>query len=169
MAIWKASNDWIYEYFPFDAETSIFEGFEGLVELWRSKCGNQEVPDWSKFDFYDFKGWHGSLILTEYYYDPFDYKYLIFGTRIAHYLGVEVTGKLASELGNSKYNPAKDFDFYEMAGKGLYITKVTREMLWRDEPKTTVSFIELPMSNDGKRANKYLSAMKWEENTPGYV
>ncbi len=161
MAIWKTHKSWVYEYFEADENPATFTGFEDLVTMWNLKRGERAAPSWSEFDFYDFVGWHGSLILTEYLYDPFDFKYHIFGTKIANRMGMDPTGKLASTIAGSKYDPTLDFDFFEMAGRGLYITKVSRDVEWASLPTSLVTYIELPMSDDGKFANRYITALRW--------
>lgn len=165
MTVWKEKNGWVFEYFDREKAPSFFGEFQPLVELWQSKRHGRKVPSWSDFDFYDFKGWHGLLSVSEYYYDPFDFKYLIFGTDIARQVEMENTGKLASSLAGTRYDPTKDFDFYEMSARGLYISRGKRDFLWADSPTTSVKYIELPMSDDCIRTDICLTAMMWDKNT----
>jgi len=96
VAIWKEHDSWKYEIFERDVEPKMLPGFEDLVRLWQKKRGDRPVPAWSDFDFHDFVGWHGRITASEVLYDPFDYRYRLFGEQIAEQFNADYTGKLGS-------------------------------------------------------------------------
>lgn len=53
-----------------DAALAAAPEFRALIELWLTKCpegavnGIASIPDWSDFDFADFRGWHADMVLS---------------------------------------------------------------------------------------------------------
>jgi hypothetical protein len=51
------------------------------------------------FDFFDFKGWHGSIAVQETGAEPFDLRCRLWGSQLTEIFGSDNTGKLYSEYG----------------------------------------------------------------------
>jgi len=56
---------------PMDLKRLTFEealaaapDFQAMLHLWNSKRRGAPLPDWSDFDFPDFRGWHADIVLS---------------------------------------------------------------------------------------------------------
>lgn len=159
MAVWKEIDSWKYEIFERDIGPERLTGFEGLVHLWNEKRGDRIVPAWRDFDFYDFVDWHGRIVVTDVFYDPFDYRCRLFGEEVAKRLQTDHTGKLGSELVKLSLEPTADMEFYEKACRQMLITRVSGELHWLDRPHVNATFVEFPLSDNGEMATHLLAAM----------
>ncbi|MGO1117931.1 hypothetical protein ACTL6U_04470 [Rhodovibrionaceae bacterium A322] len=86
--------------------------FQQVSELWQSKYENGIFPSWDAFDFYDFKGLHGWITLSEITFDPTDVCYRLFGSKITEVLGEDLTGKRYSETGPNVFHWQGDLDYF---------------------------------------------------------
>lgn len=159
MAVWKKSKDWKYEIFERDVEPEMLPGFEDLVRLWRARRDDRPVPAWSDFDFRDFAGWHGRIVVQEVFHDPFDMRYRLFGETVAERYRADFTGRLLSELVESGQEPAEDMVFYEMATREKLIARVSGELNWLHRPHVSSTFVEFPLSDNGETTTHLLAAM----------
>jgi len=159
VTIWKEVDGWTYEYFARDVAPEALPGFEDMVRLWRDKCGGRPVPAISDFDFTDFNGWHGHIVLSDVFYDPFDFRYRLFGVEVAERLQTDNTGKRYSELVVLGLEPVEDLVFYEMTSREMLLTRVSGELHWLQRKHVTASFVEFPLSDSGDRATHLLAAM----------
>lgn len=152
MAIWREHPDWKYECFEATTSSDNFVGFENIVGVWRSKFVDGKIPAWADFDFYDFKGWHGFVSISEYLYDPFDLKVRLWGTEMARLYDRDMTGKRLSDLIDSGTDPQTDLEYYAMLGKNMYIGYSTGTLEWIDQSHIHVSFLDLPLSDNKEYA-----------------
>lgn len=159
MTIWNKVDGWTYECFERDVAPETLPGFEDMIRLWRGKRGGRPVPAWSDFDFADFAGWHGRILLSEVQYEPFDLYYRLFGVEMVNRLQTDNTGKRLTELVAQGLEPAVDLEFYEMASRKMLIARVSGELRWLKRKHVTASFLEFPLSDTGDRATHLLSAM----------
>ncbi len=159
MAVWKEHDFWKYEIFERDIEPEILPEFQDLVRLWQKKRGNRPVPAWSDFDFHDFTGWHGRIVVADIFYDPFNFRYRLFGEEVAKLYQFDCTGKLCTELENSVFDPAEDLEFYEMTSRRLLISRVSGMLYRLDRPYVNATFVEFPLSDTGEMATHSLAAM----------
>ena len=159
MAVWREHDLWKYEHFERNIEPEMLPGFEDLIRLWRKKRGDRPAPAWSDFDFYDFVGWHGRIVVSDVFYGPFDYRYRLFGKEVAERFKVDYTGKLASELVDSGQETAEDMEFYEMASRKMLITRASGPLYWLSLPHLSATFVEFPLSDTGEMATHLLAAM----------
>ena len=63
MGVWKRLPNWTYELFGRDTAAELFGVFEPIVRRWRQKRGERAMPSWADYDFYDFTGWHGRIVV----------------------------------------------------------------------------------------------------------
>ena len=159
MTIWNKIDGWTYECFERDVAPETLPGFEDMIRLWRRKLGGRPVPAWSDFDFANFAGWHGRIMLSEVHYEPFDLHYRLFGVEVVNRMLTDNTGKRLTELVALGLEPTVDLEFYEMASREMLITRVSGELRWLKRKHVTASFIEFPLSDTGDRATHLLSAM----------
>jgi hypothetical protein len=159
VAVWKESDLWKYETFELDVEPEILPGFEDLVRLWHDKRGDRPAPAWRDFGFHDFDGWHGRIAVSDVSYDPFDFRYRLFGEKMAEQFKADHTGKLFTHLIDIGQEPAEDLEFYEMACREMVITRVSGQLYWLRRPHANVTFVEFPLSDDGETTTHFVEAM----------
>ena len=85
-------------YYLIDPDTpTLPTEFQSIYDLWQSKRlltkNSNLFPCWQDFDFTDFIGWHGMLIISETSWNPFEITYRLFGSEIANIIGEDLTGK----------------------------------------------------------------------------
>jgi hypothetical protein len=158
-AVWKEFNRWKYEFFERDIEPEMLPGFENLVRLWRKKQGDRPVPAWSDFDFHDFVGWHGSIAVPDVFHDPFDYRYRLFGDKLAERLEVDCTGELLSELVECGLEPPENMEIYEMTSRKMLITRDSGQRYRLHRPDVSTTFVEFPLSDADEMTTHILTAM----------
>ncbi len=159
MTVWKKVDSWLYETFERDIDPEALSEFEDLVRLWQDKRGDRPVPAWADFDFHDFKGWHGRISLADVMYDPFNIRYRLVGLQMAERFGKDYTGKLYTEMVAEGMDPFDDFMFYEMTSRKMLISRLSGDLRWAGQKHVTVTFVEFPLSDDGKKGTHILTAM----------
>ncbi|MBO6561587.1 MAG: hypothetical protein JJ959_13675 [Nisaea sp.] len=83
---------------PLDAPSERFGPLGAFVEIWRSKWQGTELPSWSAFDFYDFRGWYGWIHVDEQISEvPFDMRCRLWGTELVDRLGIDETNQPLSQ------------------------------------------------------------------------
>ena len=95
----KTPGPWTYRAYPSDTKGGDFGPLAPFVEIWRRKCpGPGKFPAWNDFDLMDFDGWWGQVSLAEIHSDPFDIKWVLWGTLITDWWGTDYTGKMISDI-----------------------------------------------------------------------
>lgn len=85
---------WTYRGFDRKTAPSVFGQFSKLVELWVSKTPpNEPIPERSSFDFYDVTEWLGYLSIAEVQVEPYDIRFVLWGTELTEWWGVDYTNK----------------------------------------------------------------------------
>lgn len=69
----------------------------GFVRYWEGRRRGGDIPDRADIDVLDLKPWLGWLNMLDVIDGGADFRYRVFGTHHVARLGVDVTGKLASE------------------------------------------------------------------------
>ena len=69
-----------------------------LQALWRAKRNGRPMPLRRAFDVVELRPWLGSLCLIDIEANGRDFRYRVFGTRIANTIGQELTGRRVSEI-----------------------------------------------------------------------
>jgi hypothetical protein len=90
---------WQYRAYAANLPAIQFGPLASFVDMWRAKCPSSGVfPTWRDFDLMDFKGWWGQVSLAEMHDDPFDLRWVLWGTKITDWWGVDYTNKFISEI-----------------------------------------------------------------------
>lgn len=159
MVLWKVHDGWKYEFFEPDIDPATIPEFESLLKVWQSKRAGRRVPSWADFDFYDFKGWHGWICIYDVVYDPFDYSVRLSGTRIDELYGFPTKGYDRKRMNEVYAETALRDEFDEMNCRHLTIACITGPLNVEGKTYNRVSYLELPLSNDGKRAQNTIEAI----------
>ena len=91
-----AIKGWNYRIYPNDLPARRFGPFESLVDLWRSKICDGGLPSWRDFDFEEFEAWWGRLSLADIQSDPLDLEFVLWGTSLTDWWGIDYTKKKMS-------------------------------------------------------------------------
>lgn len=89
---------------PMDLKRLTFEealaaapDFQAMLHLWNSKRRGAPLPDWSDFDFPDFRGWHADIVLSVFDSDEPDPYFVLSGETFTQAIDFNVKGVHFSE------------------------------------------------------------------------
>lgn len=155
----KSLTKWDYAGCPFDADPLQFGPFENIVMLWRSKIAREvDLPDRKDFDFFDFKGWWGKISIAKIESDPFDIRFVLWGTQLTNWWGVDYTNKL---MGTQSITPelwqTVESAYFKAMVDEPFIGVVCGSLDQHDRPFVKVLGVDLPMK-DGSGGMSVLSA-----------
>ncbi|WP_420548197.1 hypothetical protein [Curvivirga sp.] len=161
----KILSDPLSTYYLIDPDTDHPPAeFESIYQLWAKKRGEDNLfPCWKDFDFTDFVGWHGMLIISETQWEPFEITYRIFGSEIANIINEDLTGK--------KSYPGEEGGFYyELDKPYLEAIRANRKLGyaigsldWIGQTHRKVAYMDFPMnkahrSEDFKNPTMFMTA-----------
>lgn len=160
MAIWKKFDGWVYEYFELDEPAENFGHFQSAYELWDSKREGRRLPSWADFDFFDFKGWHGKVNVAEISYDPFDFKFTLFGVDFVDLYKEDFTGKSSKyvERNNKFYD--EEMAFLKMTAVEQKIARTAGVMPWNNSYYRKATLVDFPLSSDGEKVTHTLEFLQ---------
>ena len=117
-----------------------------LHALWLSKRGGGPAPSRRAFDVIELRPWLGFLCLVDIEEQGRDFRYRIFGTRIATLVGRELTGRRLSEVDGGLRDGLRP-GYVEVARSGTPATFTPAlHEAWRT---IRLSELVLPLSTDG--------------------
>lgn len=90
--------DWRYRQCPVDSRPEDFGPFSDLITLWQSKRQGRLLPERSDFSVFDFKPWLGRIAITKFESDPFNVRFVLWGTELTTWWGADYTNKSLGEL-----------------------------------------------------------------------
>lgn len=128
-----------------DTETPPSE-FESIFRLWDSKRANGLFPCWKDFDFTDFVGWHGMMIISETRWDPFEITYRIFGSEIANILGEDLTGKTSHPGDEGNFYYSLDRPYLEAIVEQKKLGYATGYFDKRGNIHRKIAYMDFPMN-----------------------
>ncbi len=150
--------NWAYGRCPLEAPADKFGPFSNLVALWQSKRRGTELPKRSDFDFPDFKGWHGKIAIVKFEKDPFNVRFVLWGTELTEWWGVDYTNKLLGEqsLSPDLWQSVEGRYFQEMAANP-FIGLVRGQLDQHRRSYRKVIGVDLPLS-DGHEVTQVILA-----------
>ncbi len=145
------NGPWVWHAYPAETPDDAFGPFTPIVALWRSKAPAPGVfPRWKDFDILDFQGWWGQLSLAEMHRDPLDPKWVLWGSMLTNWWGMDYTGRRISEQPHldTVWGQFEQEYFQRILDERLigFITG-TLEPLGREY--LFVRGVDLPLENDG--------------------
>jgi len=143
----QSLTQWDYAGCSLSSDPDSFGPFDGLVSLWSSKRPVEGgIPGRKDFDFFDFRGWWGQISIAHIEKDPFDVRFVLWGTQLTDWWGVDYTNKLlgthsivseASQLTERRY-------FWELAADP-FIGVVCGTLDQHDRPFIKIIGVDLPI------------------------
>lgn len=154
----RSLTKWDYGKCPLASDPSHFGPFEGIVTLWRSRFRSDGfLPERKDFDFFDFKDWWGRVSIARIETEPFDIRFVLWGTQLTKWWGVDYTNKL---MGSKSITPQvwKDVEgpYFRAMLAAPFIGVVSGSLDQHERPFIKVVGVDLPIS-DGEGGMSVLS------------
>ncbi len=140
---------WSYRVYDSATPSALFGEFAPLVELWRAKCVDDQLPAWRDFDLQEFAGWYGHISLGHVSPDMMEMALLLWGTKLAQWWDKDYTGKAMKVVSGPCNSGQIDRSYVRelLTGKGV---GVCGGNLWNHQRKfVNIKSIELPLQFDG--------------------
>ena len=132
------------------------EQFE-LYQFWLGKCRKRTMPDKTDMTAPELRSWLGDIHLIEVIEQGKDYRYLVFGTDIAHHHGVEMTRRFVSEW-------PEELRVAAFATYGLVVREKRPYLVRQNEFALERLFsnhrLVLPLSKDGTAVDHILTHLR---------
>ncbi len=158
MDLWDKNQDWEYYGFDLNEPLNEFPEFASIHALWDSKRKDGVLPKWSDFEFTEFRGWHGFLMLADVLENPFDLRYRLFGTQITEAYQRDFTGKTLRGM-NYEIESEADLKHFEKLHQQRRKGITTGPLHWKNQEYFTLSFCDLPLYNEKGEISQFLTAM----------
>ena len=159
MAHYGTFDGWSYEIFAPETPSSEFGPFASFVELWRRKTVRGALPGWRDFEFSDFVGWFGRIIVEDLVSeDPIDVRFRLWGTEVTEIYQCEMTGKLMSEAPPNLFDPI-EFELIERMKTDNVLVRAFGPINWTGRDYKKVANLAVPLTNDGSNVDRVLRAV----------
>jgi len=131
-----------------------------LFADWNRLREAREFPCREDFDVAALKYILGNLSLITVSGDPPEFLYRVHGTRVAHQVGYDLTGKSVDAIPNPR---ARDYarGLFSLAVERRSPVVETRNMPFIDNPIGRCEVAALPLSKDGAAIDALFSAVVW--------
>lgn len=140
--------NWEYGQCPLDSNPEDFGPFQGLVSLWQQRRTEASLPSRSDFDFLDFKDWWGKIAIVKFEHNPFNVRFVLWGTDLTEWWGADYTNKLLGELSVSpELWKSVEGKYFEEMITTPFIGLVQGELNQHKRPYRKVVGIDLPLGD----------------------
>ncbi|MBL8710445.1 MAG: hypothetical protein JNL25_14720 [Rhodospirillaceae bacterium] len=141
--------NWKYAKLPLASDPHIFGPFSAFVGMWRQKAQAGELPPRrGDFDFPDFRPWLGKVSIAKIERDPFEIRFVLWGTQLTTWWGVDYSNKL---LGQASITPAiwKSVEgaYFEAMDRDPFIGVVCGYLDQHNRSFIKVLGVDLPLSD----------------------
>ncbi|HWK45301.1 MAG TPA: PAS domain-containing protein [Stellaceae bacterium] len=128
-----------------------------LFDLWLACRNGKPMPARQDVDVLDLKPWLGDLHMLKAEGDGSDFRYLIFGTNIAQYIGREMTGKLMSEAPEPRLAALTIASYRRVWQTGIpHLIKRPSVVTGFRVQQAVRDYLVLPLGEDGVRVNRLM-------------
>ncbi len=147
----KGLINWEYARLPLSADPDDFGPFRDFVRTWHQKRGPKgDLPTRKDFDFFDFRPWWGKISIAKVERDPFQIRFVLWGTQLTEWWGVDYTNKI---LGEASITPEAwnlvEGKYFQLMDSDPFIGIVCGYLDQHDRPYVKVLGIDLPLWEDG--------------------
>lgn len=155
----KDDDGWTYTGLQIDVSPESFADFASFKMLWDARREVNLLPAWRSFDFSDFKGWYGWLIVEDVLSrSPYDARFRLWGTNVANLFDVDLTGKCISQLEESICPPTST-GVMDLMLDGHHICTASGPMRWQHQTFKSYKMFICPLADDGTTVDKFLTAI----------
>ncbi len=150
---------WRWRGYAADTSSQSFAQFASFLDVWRGKCPDSGVfPRWRDFDLMDFEGWWGQVSLAALLSEPFDVKWVLWGTKITEWWGIDYTNQRMSETALiQEVWQNYERDYFQRLIKHRLIGYVNGTLAPQERDHVYIRGIDLPLEDNGKITH-YLTA-----------
>ncbi len=140
--------NWRYGACALDSDAEDFGPFARLVGLWQARRGAAgELPARGDLDFFDFKGWWGRIAIARIEHDPFDVRFVLWGTRLTSWWGVDYTNR---SLGEHAHSPdlwrMVEWRYFQAMAEAPFVGVACGGLDQYDRPYRTILGVDLPLA-----------------------
>ena len=127
-----------------------------LEDFWSTKCAGREMPARDDIDVLELAPWMGHLSIMDVIDGGADFYVRLHGTRTATLYGLDLTGKLVSDL-PSEVGSTLSKEYRELVKRAEPII-ITRVHVLPKKDYTNIIKLLLPLSSDGESEDQIISA-----------
>jgi len=128
-----------------------------LFDLWLSCRKGKQLPARQDIDVLDLKPWLGDLHMLASEDNGLDFRYIIFGTNIAQYIGRDMTGKMMSDAPEARLAALTTASYRRVWRSGIpHLIKRPTVISGTGIRPAVRDYLTLPLSADGKQVNRLL-------------
>lgn len=151
--------DWRYGSCPLTTEAWRFGPFAGLVSNWRGRIApGAQLPRRADLAFEDFAGWFGRIFIAKVERQPFNLRFTLWGTQLAHWWGIDYTNKT---LGEESLDPelwkSSELRYFEVMDRAPFIGVASGFLSQHRRSHIKVLGLDLPCG-DGAGLSHIVSA-----------
>ena len=147
-----STKGWEYRLYPGDLPATQFGHFKSFVDLWRSKFQNETYPSWRDFKFEELEEWWGRMSLAEIKTDPLDLEFILWGTKLTNWWGVDFTKKKMSESYERRQENWRLYEgpYFQSLIDHMGIGMVSGTLLLLERGFVNVQGVDLLLAQEGK-------------------
>lgn len=172
LSSWETQNGWTYSVYDLDTPAQDFGQFEGIVNIWNAKRCDGTLPAWRDFELDDFEGWWGWVTAMDLKFTQgqdgvgIDAHYRLWGSNLTDLLGTDLTNKSIHSR-EASYGvleggfSSHDFRLFRELVNGPAIGRSNGTIFWEKQRSyVSLTNIRLPLADDGKTVDKFMSVVK---------
>jgi len=165
-----AAGPWMHYALPSDTPAEAFGPMAGFVSIWRAKCpAPGAFPKWSDFDLRELEGWWGQMSLAEIHRDPLDMKWVLWGTSITNWWGLDYTNKYVSEQEHiAEVWDRQERRYIQSLLERRAVGFVTGSLAPQGHDYLFIRGVDLPLEKDGAITH-FLSAYQLREEEDDFT
>lgn len=149
-------DGWKYEVQHPSRVVRNFPDIEPFVTLWNEKRGQRKFPAWRDFDFFDFKGWWGWIVVEDVLATaPLRICFRLWGTLVTDLYGADLTHISADRLAEEFYWD-EDVLMRERVMETGEIGIAAGPVAWAEKQIPCYRYFLFPMADDQEAVDKFL-------------
>ena len=117
------------------------------------------LPAWKDFELEDFAPWWGNLMVLDFYNNPFDFRYRLWGTNLAELHQLDITNMRTADLKKIGQDCLSDLAFYEHIASNVVIGRNFGHPRWVNREHIATSYTDLPLSDNGRSVTHCMSLL----------
>lgn len=163
--------NWRYNSCDLETDPSLFGPFQDIVKMWSDRRQGEALPSRRDFDFFDFKEWWGRISIAKIELDPLNVRFVLWGTQLTAWWGVDYTNK---EVGEASISPdvwkLVEWRYFERMTKSPFIGVAYGPLDQHGRKTMKVMGIDLPLAQNGAVTHVVSAHIKIRlEDTPDTI
>ena len=134
-----------------------------LYQDWDDRRQGREFPTRADFAPDELKYILGNLSIVDVTYNPLNFRYRIYGTKLTNRLGKEMTNKSVDEFPSQQHSALARAHFTEVVEYRVPIAHVRYHLSNKSDSPPECEVLVLPLSDDGKTIDRLMVAFEWHK------